>query len=329
VVSIDGLSPSILADRLGCQPCGHKDLLEEGRALAREGLTSETQAIGTAKEILQEAVRTWILDSERRLDLVEGEPDIPEGPSISITHAIVELVLSDTTGETHANVLPDLEVLLRRTPKFIELYAPLRLSEDADLIVAKITGQRTAKEIAERSPHQMDEVLRLLGALVASGMLEPVPVALPSHDVELISTSVPEEEPRHKRLPIAWIMVGLVAVAAILGALGYFLTGSREEPLVEESGSWGLVVDMGCEPQDLQRVLKRAEENPKTLRAIRASLEEGEECWRLVWGEYPSKALAEEALQSLPANLVRDGFEPHSVELQPEPPEETGNQPQD
>jgi len=327
VVSIDGIDPSLLATRLGCQPAGHKDLLEEGRALAKAGSISETQAIGTAKEILQEAIHTWILEPGRRLDLVEGQPDIPEGPSISITHAIVELILSDTTGRVHAKVLPDLEVLLRRSPKFIELYAPLRLSEDADLIVAKITGQRTAKEIAEHSPHQPDEVLRLLGALVAAGMLEPVPVALTARHLELSSTPVPEDETKPRRLPVGWIVAALAVVGIALGVLGYFLAGSRGAQ-VEEVGTWGIVVDMGCEPQDLQRVLKRAEENPTSLRAVRATLDQGNECWRLVWGAYPSKSLADEALQSLPDNLVRGGFQPHSMELEPEPTETTGARPQ-
>ena len=328
VVSIDCLDPSVLAERLGCEPAGHKDLLEEGRALANAGVISETQAIGMTKEILQEAIHAWILDPDRKLDLVEGEPDIPEGPSISITHSIVELVLSDTTGNAHARVLPSLDVLLRRTQKFIELYAPLRLSEDADLIVAKITGQRTANEIAERSPHELDEVLRLLGALVAAGMLEPVPVALPTHDMELISTSIPDEDVAPRRLPIGWIMITLVVIGIVLGFLGYHLSGT-DEPSVEEQGLWGIVVDMGCEPQDLERVLKRAEGNPKTLRAVRASLEEGDECWRLVWGEFSSQTEAEESLQGVPANLIRDGFEPHSIELQPEPAAVAKDQPQD
>ena len=86
---------------------------------------------------------------------------------------------------------------------------------------------------------------------------------------------------------------------------------------------------MGCEPQDLQRVLKRAEENPKTLRAVRASLEEGDECWRLVWGDFSSQTEAEESIQGVPVNLIRNGFEPHSIELQPEPSAEAEDRPQD
>ena len=33
-------------------------------------MTSETEAIGTTKEILQEAIHAWMIDPERTLDLV-------------------------------------------------------------------------------------------------------------------------------------------------------------------------------------------------------------------------------------------------------------------
>jgi hypothetical protein len=316
IVSIEGLDPNALAQRLECEPLGNKDLLEEARSLAKVRDVAETQAVGTAKEMLQEAIHEWLLASNRGLELVDGEPDLAEGPNISITHAIVELVLADTERNVYRSILPDLGVLLRRSGNFLDLYAPLRLSEDADLIVAKITGQRTADEIASRSPHEKLDVLRLLSALVATGMLEPIPVVVPSEEVELMPEPDAVGPPQARRLPVGWILaVGLVLVI-IIAAAGYFFTrGGQSEPVQEDPGRWAIVVDMGCEPQDLQRVLKKANEHPKDLRAIRTAIDEGDECWRLVWGEFSSQAEAEGEIGSVPNGMRRDGFDPHVVEL--------------
>jgi len=115
VVSAEGFSTSELARRLECEPAGLTYLLAEARALAVDQSINETHAVGAAKEIIQEALRLWFTDSTRELELVDGEPDVDDGPSISITHAIVELVLNDTQRDLCSNILPDLEILLRRT----------------------------------------------------------------------------------------------------------------------------------------------------------------------------------------------------------------------
>ncbi len=320
---VEGIETSVLGRRLGCDPAGRADLLEEARILASERGVSETQAMGAAKEALQGALRAWLLDPEKELEIVEEEPEEAAGPTISITHTLVELVLSDTTGKVASAVLPDLDVLLSRSPGFLDLYAPLRLSEEADLIVSKITGERTAREIAERSPHSLDEVVRLLGGLVVTGILEPEEPSEGASSIDLLPAEPVPEVP-HRRLPVVWIAIAAAVLLIVLGGLAYMVSrygGGTEQ--VGRAGAWGLVIDMGCEPQDLQRVLKKARENPKTLRPVAADLGGGgDPCWRLVWGSFESREEAEEAVPRIPPGLRGQGFEPHAIELPAEEAEQ-------
>ena len=312
---VEGIEPTELGRRLGCEPAGRAGLLEEARALASERGVSETQAMGAAKEALQEALRQWLLDPERELAIESGAPEEAEGPTISITHTLVELVLSDTTGQVASAILPDLDVLLSRSPGFLDLYAPLRLSEEADLIVSKITGERTAREIAERSPHNLDEVVRLLAGLVATGILEPEPASEATGDIDLLPAEPLPDVPQ-RRLPVMWIAIAAAVLLIVLGGLAYLVSrNSGRAESVGEVSEWGLVIDMGCEPQDLQRVLKKARENPKTLRPVAADLGEGDPCWRLVWGSFDSREAAEEAVSRIPPGMQGQGFEPHAIEL--------------
>jgi hypothetical protein len=327
---VEGVDPSELCRRLSCEPLGNIDLLEEARGLAGNGQIAETHAMGAAKELLQKSLRAWLLDPQRELEVIEGEPNDVDGATISITHTLVELVLSDTTGEVSQSVLPDLDMLLNRSPNFLDLYGPLRLSEEADLIVSKITGERTAQEVANRSTHGADEVVRLLAALVITGILEPEPALVVGSDVDLLPVDEDEEFPR-RRVPVAWIVAAAAALAVALIVLIWMMTGSErtaaDENVAASDIGWGLVIDMGCEPQDLQRVLKKAQDNPKVVRPVAIDSGEGEPCWQLVWGRFPNRAAAEGATEAIPNGLSQQGFEPHPIELtgeELEPPTNPG-----
>ena len=329
---VEGIDPGELSRRLSCHPMGHRDLLEEARALASDGQISETYAMGAAKELIQKNLRSWLLDPARDLEIVEGEPDDVEGATISITHTLVELVLSDTSGETAAVILSDNNVILSRSSGFIDLYAPLRLSEEADLIVSKITGERTAWEVAESSVHGKGETLRLLAGLVVTGILEPEEPLLVADDVDLLPADDATDKPR-RRIPITWIVAAAAGLIIILGIIA--MTMGRSADSVEPSSveglagaGWALVVDMGCEPTDLQRVLKKAQQHPKDLRPVAAEAGQGEPCWRLVWGRFSSRESAEAAVGKIPSELLRQGFDPHPVELTGEeagPPTSSGH----
>jgi hypothetical protein len=316
---VEGIDFAELSKRLSCQPVGSHDLLEEARSLAKDGQIAETHAMGAAKELIQGSLRAWLLDPTRELEIVEGEPDDVDGATISITHTLVELVLSDTAGEVADAVLPNDDVLLVRSPGFLDLYAPLRLSEEADLIVSKISGERTAGEVAERSNHGSGEVLRLLAGLVVTGILEPETPLHISDDVDLLpAEEMTDGSKRH--IPVSWILGAAAALFILLAVILFIMMRpSDSEPVQGVSGesdlTWSLVIDLGCEPQDLQRVLKKAQENPKVVRPVAADVGDVEPCWRLVWGRFSSRAAAESAIDGIPDELLQQGFDPHPIEL--------------
>ena len=329
---VEGIDSTELGKRLSCQPGGNHDLLEEARSLAKDGQIAETHAMGAAKELIQASLRAWLLDPTRELEIVEGEPDDVDGATISITHTLVELVLSDTSGKIADAILPNDDVLLVRSPGFLDLYAPLRLSEEADLIVSKISGERTAGEVAENSNHGSDEVLRLLAGLVVTGIFEPETPLHISDDVDLL----PAEEitdGSKRRIPVSWILGTAAALFVVLAVILFIMTRSSDsEPVQGVPGendlTWSLVIDLGCEPQDLQRVLKKAQENPKVVRPVSADAGEGEPCWRLVWGRFSTREAAEAATDGIPDELLQQGFDPHPIELtgeELEPPASAGN----
>lgn len=317
IVAVRGIDPTEVGVELELAPIGHPDLLTEARALAARYGLAETTAVGAAKAVLQRRLQEWLEDPGHTVEVEDAPVEASEGPSISLTHALVELVLADESDRLPRNILPDLDVLLRRSPHFLELYAPLRLSEEADLIVAKITGQRTAVEIAARSPHGREEVIRLLAALVVTGMLEPVPVASSAENVDLIDRPAahPDQATR-RRLPVWWVLAAVVLLSLALALAGFaLLRGGEPAPEVVTGGSWTLVVDMGCEPTELQRVLQKANQHPKELRAVRASLQADDPCWRLVWGRFSSESAAAAASGRVPQGFLRDGFTPHPLRL--------------
>jgi hypothetical protein len=314
---VEGVDPSELASRLGVEGVGQDELLAEARAMGRRHNLPETQAIGAAKEAVQSALLDWLRDPERRFDLDEGQPSEAEGATISVTHAMVELILADTRYLVADTVLPDRGVLLKRSGSFLELYAPLRLSEEADLIVADITGERTANQIAEQSPHGPDEVIRLVAALVATGMLEATEPSAPVQDLEWPGTDLSEDEPTRRKIPTWMIGAAAGVLLLIIVVLAWVFWGGDEaaDPATPAAGGWGVVVEMGCEPQDLQRMLRKKNTEPKALRTIIAESADGTDCVRLVWGSFDSMEAAEDAIAEIPAGIVEDGFEPHVVEI--------------
>ncbi len=315
IIAVEGLDTRLLGEELGCRPAGHQDLLQEAQALAGRLGVPETKVLKVAKQMLTGALRSWLLDEHRQLELVDGEPEADPGPTISITHSLVELVAWDPDEQLAEAILPDQDVLLRRHASFLELYSPLRLSEEADLIVAKITGQRTAREICLRTPHETQEVVRLLTALVAAGMLEAIPVAPTSEDLELLPRDVASEEIIRRPLPIGWIIAGAVILVMLFGLIMVILGRGESNPdEAQTGGTWSLALDFGCAPEDLRRMLDKRSKYPKSLFALQD--EQNQDCWRLVWSKrFPSKEAAEQEIPDVPETLLRKNFDPHTIEL--------------
>ena len=143
-------------------------------------------------------------------------PPAADGATISMTHPLVELVLADTTGHVAERILPNRDAVLQRSASFLELYPPLRLSEEADLIVAGITGSVTVGDVAAGSAHDPEEVLRLEAALVATGILEASAPVIADDDLDWPSVDLDDDliimnRNRHWRLNTcaATIRVGM------------------------------------------------------------------------------------------------------------------------
>lgn len=323
IVSVTGIDTSLLGQALDCEPVGEEDLVDEAMAVAAAHSIPEATAMGAAKVLIQDHLRTWFLAPDRTLELVEALQESRSENSISATHALVELVLSDPEGETTTAVLPGLNVLLRRAEGFLDLYAPLGLSEEADLIVAKITGQRTAEEIASRSPHDRVDVIRLLAALTASGMLEAVRAASPEDTPILVADPEPQAGIHHgssaKRLsPLLILAVAAVIVISAIATWWWFAFRQEAAQAPSEiTGHWAIAVDLGCEPHEFRRLLQVARRHEEVRpHAVTEIDETGDDtCWQLVWGDFSTQSEAQASIGDVPDAILRDGFEPHVVEV--------------
>ncbi len=319
VVTISGLDSAEVARVLGVAATGHDDLLDEAVALADTHGLPRSQAVGRVKEILQAAIAQWLLATDRDAEVRTAEQSTDGRPTISMTHALVELLLSDPDGKLAGVVLPDLDVLLDRNEDFLELYSPLRLSEDADLIAAKVTGQRTAREISSRSASGPGDVINLLAALVATGMIKPRSMEATTEAPEQARYALPEPEAQRRTVPIWSLLAALAALLVVIVLLAAWWnrpSGEEAEVAPVEGPEWTLVVDMGCEPQELQRILRKVGEYPDALKTVMADAGDGSRCWRLVWGKFPDREAADAAVSKIPEDLLMDGFEPHPIEAQ-------------
>ncbi len=322
IVGVTGIDTSLLGQALNCEPLGEGDLIAEALALAAANEFPEATVMGAAKVLFQDHLKTWFLDPGRRLELIDQLQEALPATSISATHAFLEMVLSDPEGAAAAAVLPGIDVLLRRADGFLDLYAPLGLAEEADLIVAKITGQRTAEEIASRSPQARDDVLKLLAALTASGMLEAVRAAAPDQAPILVADPEPQagldrETPTLRLSPLLVLAAAAVIAAIAIATWWFGFRDGSPPPATEITGHWAVAVDLGCEPHEYRRLLQvaRRHDDVRPI-ALTGSNDEGDgTCWRLVWGDFPTISEAEDAINSVPDAILREGFEPHVVEI--------------
>lgn len=322
IVGVSGPNPQVLTRTFGTNPPDGDDLIALAQAMAPQSGLSEIQAVGAVKSILLDSLQLWFMDPDRSFDVSDTIPESRSAHSISATHALVELVLSSPDDTIVHAILPDRNVLLTRTEGFLDLYAPLGLAEEADLIVAKITGQRTGAEIEAHSPHPKDEVARLLAALTATGMLtirDPDP---PSIGISLgpepePTPSIEEHAPQRRLSPLILFVPALAVVAAAFAVWWFFFRAPADvDTKNPPSAHWGVVVDLGCEPHEYRRLMQVARLNDEVRPiAVEDVQDSSEDCWRLVWGDFSTAALAERAFPKVPAEVRRDGFELHAVEI--------------
>jgi hypothetical protein len=93
----------------------------------------------------------------------------------------------------------------------------------------------------------------------------------------------------------------------------------RSAGVVGGGGPWAVAVDGGCQPAELERLYRRQEQDKVNLRVVPFGQANGQ-CYRLIWGHFPSKEAAEATISHLPPGTVARGFPPHVVRVESNAP---------
>jgi len=278
------------------------------------GRLGQNEANAAVKQAVAAVLRDFLAAPDATVSFDARTTIAPAGLTISYPHLVTEMVLG-TAGEAVAGVyLPDPALVMRRLPDFSRRVGVLGLTEQAIAVLSRINDVRTAGEIAEASPHGREMALRLLAAAVGAGLVEASPrVAGPP----LTTEEPPEVGGRAERRFWRWLVVLL-----LLGAIAVVLAVTRPWQRHERAGSggpWGIAVDMGCQPTEVERLYRRQGQDRDNLRL--AKFANGREtCFRLVWGHFRDRQSAEQAMSTLPASVIGRGFAPHVVMAESESP---------
>jgi len=193
-------------------------------------------------------------------------------------------------------------------PEFPKRVGALGLTEEAMAILAKINDQRSAHDIADPSPHGRELALRLLAAATGAGLVESVTRIT---EVPLATTPPPRfaAVPRRR----TWLVVLALVFVGVCGLLVVRPWSSSK--VVGGGGPWAVAVEGGCQPAEVERLYRRQEQDKVNLRVVPFGQGDGQ-CYRLIWGRFPSKEAAEQTISRLPAGTVARGFPPHVVRVE-------------
>jgi len=308
IVAVEGNDNERLAAAFGLT--GGGEWFSEAATAVASGQVTQAEANAVVKRTLAERLLEFLgaPDAEVAFDTeVRYEP---HGLTISYPHLVVELTLGPAGERVAAAFLPEPDLILRRLPDFPKRVGSLGLTEEGMAILAKVNDQRTALEIAEPSPHGRDVALRLLAAAAGAGLIEAVSEVA---EIPLNTTPAPRFEmaPRRRIFPWVLLVIAVVAVAAWLLVARPWEGGS----LVGGGGPWAVAVDGGCQPAELERLYRRQEQDKLNMRVVPFGKGDGQ-CYRLIWGHFPSKEAAEGTISRLPAGVTSRGFAPHVVRVE-------------
>ena len=291
----------------------------EARQAIRSGQVSEAEACAVVKRALADRLREFFLAGDATVSFDEGTEPTSQGLTIAYPHLVVEMVLGAGGEELVSCFLPNPELVLRRMPDFLRRVGALALTQEAMAVLAKINDQRTAREIADPSPHGRGPAHRLLAAAVGSGLAEAVPKVA---EVPLVvQRPLPEPVPPVKSARSRrWLW--LVLVFAVMAGLVAWLVLSRpwqHAAATGGGGPWAIAVDGGCQPAELERLYRRQDQDSINFRVVPFG-RGPEQCYRLVWGGFPTKEAAERAMTGgLPGGVVARAFVTHVVHIEPGP----------
>ncbi|HPC82771.1 MAG TPA: hypothetical protein P5234_05800 [Thermoanaerobaculaceae bacterium] len=306
VVAVEGDDREKLSAAFGLTSGG--EWFAEARSAVSGGLVTQGEANAVVKLTLAERLHEFFLapDAEVSFD-AEVQPE-PQGLTVSFPHLVMEMVLGPGGEALEELFLPSADLVLRRLPDFARRVGALGLTEEGMAVLAKINDHRTAREIADPSPHGRDMALRLLAAAVGGGIAEAAPRVAEVTFAAPLAAQAPPVRRRRRWWP--WVLAAAIligAVAALLLALP-----SREAPAAVRSGPWGLAIDGGCQPAELERLYRKQEQDRANLRVVPYG-EGSEQCFNLVWGGFATREEAQAAAVRAPSSLVARAFVVHPV----------------
>jgi hypothetical protein len=306
IVAVEGDDNDMLASAFGLTSGG--EWFRQAQGAVAGGQVSQGEANAVVKRALADALRSFFLTGDASAVLDPEAGFVGGTLTISYPHLAVELVLGNDGEALMPVFLPDAELVLRRQPDFLRRVGALGLTDEAMAILAKINDSRSATEIAVPSPHGKETALRLLAAAVAAGLTE---AAARTQEPQFVPTAFDEAEPRKRRGIWGWIFAILLLGAA--AAALYFVQPWKSRRVAGPGGPWAVAVDGGCQPAELERLYRRQDKDPESFSVVPFGQGQ-EQCYRLVWGHFPTRQTAEQAVPTLPQGVLTRGFAPHVVQ---------------
>lgn len=308
IVAVEGDDNERLAAAFGLTDEG--EWFSEAASAVSSGQVTQAEANAVVKRTLAENLKEFFTAIDAEVGFESALPYEPRGLTISYPHLVLELVLGPSGEQVAGAFLPEPELILRRLPDFPKRVGALGLTEEGMAILAKVNDQRTAQEIADPSPHGRENALRLLAAAAGAGLIEAVSKVA---EVPLSTAQAPRfgVTPRRRIWPWVLLVLAIVAGVVALIVMRPWQTGS----LVGGGGPWAVAVDGGCQPAELERLYRRQEHDKVNMRVVPFGRGEAQ-CYRLIWGHFPSKEAAEDMISHLPTGVTSRGFPPHVVRVE-------------
>ncbi|MGV8040948.1 MAG: hypothetical protein AB2L07_13020 [Thermoanaerobaculaceae bacterium] len=238
-----------------------------------------------------------------------------QGLTVSFPHLVMEMILG-TGGEVlEEQFLPSPDLVLRRLPDFARRVGALGLTQEGMAVLAKINDHRTAREIADPSPHGRDMALRLLAAAVGAGIAEAAPRVA---EVTFATPLAVEPPPRRRRRWWPWVVAALVVIVAVAALL--LAVPGREAAVAVQGGPWGLGHRRRLPAGRARAALPQAGagQGQPARGAVRPGLRAGAST--LVWGGFATREAAQAAQAQVPSTLVARAFVVHAVHAEQRSP---------
>ena len=308
VVAVEGDDNDMLAPAFGLTSGG--EWFRQAQSAVAGGQVSQAEANAVVKRALAESLRSFFLASDAAVSL-DADVAFEDGAlTISYPHLAIEMVLGPGGEELVPVFLAAPENVLRRLPDFVRRVGALGLTDEAMAILAKINDVRSAMEIAAPSPHGQETALRLLAAAVAAGLAETI---VRPAEPQFVATAFEAPPAPRKRGIWRWLLAVLLLGAA--GAALYLVQPWKTREAAGPGGPWAVAVDGGCQPAELERLYRRQDKDPGSFKVVPFGQGQ-EQCYRLVWGHFPSRESAEQAKVALPEGVLTRGFAAHVVQVE-------------